>query len=212
MLFPFAILAYLAILIIAYSFINPALSTFMADAALSGQRISHKWVPLRRISKHVPVAVIMSEDNKFCKHYGVDLGELKAALLSNRDKPRGASTITMQTVKNLYLWSGRDYVRKAIEIPLAFTVSAVWSKRRTMEMYLNFAQFGPGIYGVEAAARYHFKKRASQLTRHEASLLAAVLPNPTGRNAGRPGPKTRSVSRVILRRMKAGRFYSSCVR
>ncbi len=212
LLFPVAIITYLLILIIAYTFINPSLSTFMADAALSGKKVSHRWVPLRRISRHVPVAVIMSEDNKFCKHYGVDWGELKAALTSNRNKPRGASTITMQTVKNLYLWSDRDYIRKAIEIPLALTVTTAWSKRRTMEIYLNVAQFGPGIYGIEAAARYHFNKRASQLSRGEAALLAAVLPNPVGRNARRPGPKTRSVSKVILRKMKAGRFYSRCIR
>ncbi len=208
---PFAYLAYILILITLYTFINPVSSAFMIDRQLSGRNVSHKWVPIERISRHMPVAVITSEDNRFCSHYGVDWRAIWRILRSRNRKLRGASTITMQTVKNLFLWSHKDYLRKALEIPLSYTASTFWSKRRLMEIYLNIAEFAPGVYGVEAASRYHFRKSASRLTLHEASLLAAVLPNPDGRIAGRPGPKTRGISSLIVRRMRAGRKFSHCI-
>ncbi len=210
LLMPIAALAFIGVLIISYTYTNPGLSTFMAGELLRNGSINHKWVPMNKISKHIPIAVIASEDNRFCEHAGVDWKALEK-VIAQRKRSRGASTIPMQTVKNLFLWPGRSYIRKAIEIPLAYTVSIFWSKRRLMEIYLNIVELGPGIFGVEAASRYHFKKPASKISPREATLLAAILPNPIGRNAGRPGPKTRLVSRLISERMLSGRRYASCI-
>ena len=111
--------------------------------------------------------------------------------------PRGASTIPMQTAKNLFLWQDRSYLRKAIEIPLAYTMTVLWPKRRTVEIYLNIAEWAPNVFGAQAAARHHFARSASKITARQAAQLAAALPNPHVRNAGRPGPKTLKLARYI---------------
>lgn len=211
---PVALVSYVLFLVLAYSVINPTLSAFMASRMFSGETLTHQWVPIERISKHLPTAVIVAEDSHYCKHGGVDWNAVQQAWADYQDngRPRGASTIPMQTVKNLFLWSGRSYIRKAIEIPLAYTASFFWSKRRMMEIYLNIAEWGPGIYGAEAASRYHFGKSAAYLTSQQAALLAAALPNPIVRNAGRPGPKTRRLGRVIRLRMRAGFRLVGCLK
>jgi monofunctional biosynthetic peptidoglycan transglycosylase len=117
----------------------------------------------------------------------------------------------MQTAKNLFLWSERSYLRKAIEIPLAYLTSLFWSKPRMMEIYLNIVEWGPGVFGAEAASRHHFGKSASRLTRREAALLAAALPNPHVRKAGRPGPRTQRLAQTIERRMPNARSRAACV-
>jgi monofunctional biosynthetic peptidoglycan transglycosylase len=124
---------------------------------------------------------------------------------------RGASTIPMQTAKNLYLWNGRSYVRKALEVPLAYIMTALWPKQRMMEVYLNVAQFGPGIFGAEAASRYYFRKSAADLTRREAVLLAAALPNPRFRNAAKPSRRMLIVAKAVERRMPIMMQRSGCV-
>jgi monofunctional biosynthetic peptidoglycan transglycosylase len=124
---------------------------------------------------------------------------------------RGASTISMQTSKNLFLWNGRSFVRKAMEIPLALASDFVWSKRRMMEIYLNIAEWGPGIYGIEAAARHHFKTSASKLSRRQGALLAASLPNPYERNAGKPGRGLRRLAGMIERRAAGSGEYIKCL-
>ena len=207
---PIAVAAFLFILILSYRFINPNLSTLMANELISGQRIKHKWVPISEISKHIPLAVILSEDNHYCDHYGVDWLAVKKVIMQGRTQ-RGASTITMQAVKNLFLWPNRSYLRKVIEVPMAYTVTMVWSKKRLMEIYLNIVEFGPGIYGVEAASRHFFKRKASQLSSRQSALLAAVLPNPKGRRAGRPGPKTRFIAGIIHKRMLHHKHNISCI-
>jgi monofunctional biosynthetic peptidoglycan transglycosylase len=157
--------------------------------------------------------VISSEDGHFCDHHGVDWGELKEAVESAGDgMARGGSTISMQVVKNLFLWPSRSYVRKALEIPLAYAIEALWPKRRILEIYLNIAEWGPGIFGAEAAARYHFRKSALLLTPREAALLAVSLPNPFERQAGRPGPGTVRLADNLLLRMRAAQANASCVR
>jgi monofunctional biosynthetic peptidoglycan transglycosylase len=155
----------------------------------------------------------MSEDGRFCRHRGVDWSELGEAIESARDgTPRGGSTISMQVVKNLFLWPSRSYVRKAIEIPLTYVVEGLWPKRRILEIYLNIAEWGPGVFGAEAASRFHFGKRASQLTPREAALLAVSLPNPFTRRAGDPGPGTSRLANNLLIRMRTGRANAFCVR
>jgi monofunctional biosynthetic peptidoglycan transglycosylase len=197
------IAAVIVLSIIAFRFINPPITPVMAVEKLRGHTLRHQWLPLKDMSPQLPLAAIASEDGQFCTHWGVDLGAVKDAIKEGGGlgAVRGASTIPMQTAKNLYLWSGRSYVRKAIEVPLAALMSVLWSKARMMEVYLNVAQFGPGIFGVEAASRYYFHKSAANLTRHEAVLLVAALPNPRFRNPARPSRRMLLVTRAVEQRL-----------
>ncbi len=188
--------------------VAPMPSTLMLVRWASGEPVKREWVPLERMSAHLPRAVIASEDQLFCEHWGVDFEVLKE-LASDPDGPdRGGSTISMQTVKNVYLWHGRSYVRKAIEIPLALAADLVWGKRRMMEVYLNVAEWGDGIFGAEAASQFYFRKGVSTLSASEAARLAAALPNPEKRGAS--GPTVHS--RRVLRRMDGVEPYLGCVR
>jgi monofunctional biosynthetic peptidoglycan transglycosylase len=172
-----------------YWLVDPV-STLMLSRWLTGQRVERTVVSLERMGPYLPVMVIVAEDGRFCSHHGLDFREIRDALdEAEFGEMRGASTITQQTVKNLFLWSGRSYVRKALEVPLAMWFDLVLSKRRIMEIYLNIAEWGPnGEFGAQAAARRAFNKPAATLTPREASLLAASLPNPLARNPRRPGP------------------------
>jgi len=201
------------LLVILYRWVDPPTSTLMLGQRLGGTPISQRWVPLARISPNLPVAVILSEDARFCRHSGVDWGELRDAMESASDGvARGGSTISMQVVKNLFLWPSKSYLRKALEIPLAYLIEVAWSKQRVLEIYLNIAEWGPGVFGAEAAARYHFRKPASLLGPREAALLAVSLPNPFERHAGRPGPGTQRLADNLLLRMRAARATAGCVR
>ena len=193
------------ILIPIYRFVDPPFSALMVRQTLRGADIRQEWVDFEDISPHLVRAVVLAEDASFCRHYGVDWGAVSEAIeaAEDGDMPRGASTIPMQTAKNLFLWSHQDYLRKALELPLAYYLSALWPKQRVIEVYLNVTEWGPGIFGAEAAARYHFGKSAAALTPGEAALLAAALPNPIRRNAGRPGPQLSRLAAHIQAR--AGR-------
>ena len=200
-------------LVFLYRWVDPPASTLMLGQRLLGTPITQRWVPLARISPNLQLAAILSEDARFCRHSGVDWGELKEAIESAGDGvARGGSTISMQVVKNLFLWPSRSYLRKALEIPLAYAIEALWPKRRILEIYLNIAEWGPGIFGAEAAARYHFRKPALLLTPREAALLAVSLPNPFERQAGRPGPGTLRLADNLLLRMRAAQANTACVR
>jgi monofunctional glycosyltransferase len=209
-----ALAALLLGLIVLYRWVDPPTSTLMLGQRLAGYPITQRWVPLERISPNLLLAAIISEDGHFCRHRGVDWGELREAIESAGDGiPRGGSTISMQVVKNLFLWPSKSYLRKAIEIPLAYAIEAAWSKRRILEIYLNIAEWGPGIFGAEAAARYHFRKPALLLNAREAALLAVSLPNPFEREAGSPGPGTARLADNLLLRMRAAQgSAATCVR
>lgn len=194
-------------LIVAYRWIDPPRSALMIATRLSGQNVLYAPVPITSISSYLQRAVVTSEDARFCQHRGVDWGALYEAM----EEARGGSTITMQTAKNLFLWNSRSYVRKAIEIPVALTIDALWPKRRILEVYLNIAEWGPGIFGAEAAAYYHFDKPASRLTVHEATLLAASLPNPIARDAGEPGRVTSVLASRLRARMANSDYFVSCL-
>jgi len=203
----------LVVLLLLYRWVDPPASTLMLSQRFAGTPTTQRWIPLERMSPNLVAAVIASEDGHFCRHHGVDWGELREAIESAGDGlARGGSTISMQVVKNLFLWPSRSYVRKAIEIPLAYSIEALWPKRRILEIYLNVAEWGPGIFGAEAAARYHFRKPALLLTPREAALLAVALPNPFERQAGRPGPGTLRLADHLLLRMKAAQANTACVR
>lgn len=204
------------VLIVGYRFIAPPVSTLMIWRLFEGRSMDYRWTPLEKISPALPRAVIASEDGRFCAHNGVDwnaVSDVIDDIVEDADgAPRGASTIAMQTVKNLFLWPQRSYIRKVFEVPLAYLTNAVWSKRRMIEIYLNIVEWGPGIYGAEAAAQRHFGKSARRLNGDEAALLAAALPNPIIRRAGRPGPLTRAAAQRILRRMRGIGPYISCIK
>ena len=192
-------------LMVTYKFVDPPTTPTWLMRAVLQEPVEQRWAPLNDISMRLIEAVIASEDGRFCAHRGVDFAQLEKVLEdSGAGFSRGASTISMQLVKNLFLWPQRSYVRKALEIPLALAMDLIHTKRRILEMYLNIAEWGPGIYGAEAAARYHFNKPASQLSAAEAARLAVSLPNPTQRDAGDPEPRVLRLAGVIAARVRTG--------
>ncbi|WP_232628219.1 monofunctional biosynthetic peptidoglycan transglycosylase [Methylobacterium sp. Leaf118] len=208
---PVAVLIVTLTLALVYSVVNPP-STLMLGRWLTLQGVQREGVPLDAIAPALVQAVIASEDQRFCLHNGVDWGALREVVDDEEGPSRGASTITMQTVKNVFLWPGRSYLRKGLEIPLAVMADALWGKRRTLEIYLNVAEWGEGIFGAEAAARHWFRKSARDLTRGEAALLAAVLPNPIQRSAGKPSRGVRAIAARIQGRMGQVEGLMGCVR
>lgn len=199
--------------IVLFRFVNPPITATMAADKLRGATLSRKWVPLEDISPNLRLAVIASEDGNFCRHRGIDWGAVREVIKKARSLKavRGASTVPMQVAKNLYLWEDRNYVRKALEVPLAYTMTALWSKPRMLEVYLNIAQWGPDLYGAEAASRRYFRKPASKLTRREAILLAVSLPNPHVRNPARPNRKMRAIANAVERRLPYIAKRAGCV-
>ena len=205
-------LALVLMLIPLFRFVNPPGSMLMLTQVLTGTEIDRTWVPLGSISRNLVRAVIVSEDGRFCEHSGIDTAAIREAIeRASRGTPRGASTISMQVIKNLFLWNAKSYVRKVIEIPLTLYMELVWPKSRILEVYLNIAEWGPGVFGAEAAARHHFGKPAARLGEREAALLAAVLPNPVLRNAGAPSQLTSAKARVVQSRVRAYGAVASCV-
>jgi monofunctional biosynthetic peptidoglycan transglycosylase len=213
----FAVLALILlpyVLTLAYTFGEPV-STVMLWRRLTGERVERTYVPIARISANLPVAVIVAEDGRFCTHHGVDLAGLRDAIsqADDLDDMRGGSTLTQQVAKNLFLWPGRSYVRKALEFPLALWIDLVLSKRRVMEIYLNIAEWGPnGEFGAEAGARRAFGKSARELSHYQAALMAASLPNPRDRDTRRPGPALRRLAGLYIGRVEQSGWAAACLR
>jgi len=200
------------VLTVAYRAVDPV-STLMLARWLTGQRVERVWVPFADISPALPAAVIAAEDARFCTHAGVDFEALGDILEEGEDlsQVRGGSTITQQVAKNLFLWNSRSFVRKALEFPIALWIGAVLPKPRVMEIYLNIAEWGPdGQFGAEAGARHAFGRPARTLSAREAALMAAMLPNPRQRSAGRPGPGLRRLAGTYQARARAADV--SCLR
>lgn len=197
------------ILVPVYWVVRPV-STLMVYDRVFGP-ISRTWVSLDDVAPSLPASVVMSEDGKFCEHSGIDWSELTKVIDRRNGPNRGASTITMQVVKNLFLWNSRSYIRKGLEIPLALYADLVWSKRRTMEIYLNIVEWGPGIFGAEAAAQRYFKRSAKSLTAQQSALLVAALPNPIDRNPGKPTRFVRVRAQVIAAQARAAGAYINCL-
>lgn len=180
-------------LVICLRWLNPPTSAMIIAWQLqSDSRAKQIWQPIENISPHLQIAVIASEDQKFPTHFGFDIASIKKALNEDRERPRGASTITQQVAKNVFLWSGRSYVRKGLEVWFTLLMETFWSKQRILEVYLNVAEFAEGVYGAEAAARTQFGIQARQLSAYQSALLAAVLPNPKKMSAGKPSYYVRS--------------------
>ena len=180
--------------VLAYRFVPPPLTLLMIERMAQGYGVDHRWQPISRISPAMTRAAIASEDARFCQHHGFDLGAIGKALRHDQRRPgrlRGGSTISQQTAKNVFLWPGRDWVRKGLEAWFTVLIEIAWGKRRIMEVYLNTVEMGPGVYGVEAAAQRFFHIDADRLTPAEASRLAAVLPSPLKWSVEDPGPYVR---------------------
>jgi monofunctional biosynthetic peptidoglycan transglycosylase len=199
-------------LIALYPYATPV-STLMLARKIEGKDYERFPVRLGDVAPTVIASVIASEDVTFCQNDGVDWGALHEVMKSSgkHEPRRGASTITMQTAKNLFLWPGRSVVRKSVEIPIALVLGEAWSKRRTLEIYLNIAEWGDGIFGVEAAARRYFDKRASQLDAREAALLATSLPNPIERDPAHPKPFQRRLAAALEAKVSRNPELTSCL-
>lgn len=187
----------------AYDWLPPPVTPLMLLRVLDGNGIHKDWEPYDDISPNLVRAVIAAEDARFCDHDGFDWEAIEKAWKRNQTakRVRGGSTISNQTAKNVFLWPDRSYLRKGLEFYFTGLIELFWSKKRIVEVYLNVVEFGPGIYGAEAAAQAHFGKRAKDLTRHEAALLAAVLPNPVRWSASRPTSYIRRRAGTIQARM-----------
>lgn len=209
-----AILLLPSAVILLYRVVPPPITPLMVWRLIQGEGLTKEWRPLDSISPELPRAVIASEDNRFCEHAGFDWVELRHQVdrAWAGESTRGASTITMQVAKNVLLWPGRDPVRKLFEAILTPQIELFWNKRRIIEVYLNVAETGPGLYGAEAASRHYFDKPASALTRREAALVAAVLPNPRLWSPQRPTRYILQRARTIERRIGQLGPLLDCVR
>jgi monofunctional glycosyltransferase len=206
----FALVVLFSALLALWSVAHPV-SMLMIGRLITGQGYQRDYVRLADVSPVLIQTVVTSEDGQFCRNHGVDWGELRE-VLDNPDGPsRGASTITMQVAKNLFLWPGRSALRKAIEIPIALVLGTVWSKKQTLEAYLNIAEWGDGLFGVEAAARRYFHKSARQLDAREAALLATSLPNPQKRDPSAPSGIQRRLAARLASRARAWNARIGCV-
>ncbi|MEN5170566.1 monofunctional biosynthetic peptidoglycan transglycosylase [Brevundimonas pondensis] len=184
--------------VVLHRFVPPLFTILMVKQAVAGHGMDYRWRSLDRISPRLVEAVIAAEDARFCQHHGFDVEAIQKAMEANEraeqrgsDKRRGASTISQQTAKNIFLWPSRDWVRKGLEVGYTGLIELVWGKRRIMEMYLNVAEWAPGVYGAEAASQHWFHKSAENLTAREAARLAAILPSPRRYRAADPGPYVR---------------------
>ncbi|WP_152047274.1 biosynthetic peptidoglycan transglycosylase [Aureimonas psammosilenae] len=196
----------------ALPFVRPVSTLMLYDWARL-QPVSRDWVPLEDIAPVLVRTVMLSEDGQYCSHRGVDWRELNGVIDDAMDgeSTRGASTIPMQTAKNLFLWTSRSFIRKGLEVPLALYTDLVLTKPRLMEIYLNVAEFGPGIYGVEAASWHYFGKPAFALSPREAALLAKTLPAPASRNPGKPSRQLAAMANRMETRTRAAGGFSACV-
>lgn len=201
-------------MIVLYRWVDPTFTPLMLLRLPETHRIDHRWLPLVHISRALQEAAIASEDNRFCVHHGIDWNAVSGAIgeYETEGRLRGASTITMQTARNLFLWPGGGIFRKGLEAGLALAIDALWPKRRIIEVYLNVIEWGHGIYGAEAAARAFFHEDAGRLSRHEAALMVAVLPNPRHWSAAHPGVYIAERAALIANRMGRLDGYYDCLR
>ncbi len=186
--------------VVIYRFVPPPITILMIERLFQGHGVDYRWRSLDKISPTLVQAAVASEDARYCEHHGFDFGAIQKAMAHNEQRPsriKGGSTISQQTAKNAFLWPGRDYVRKGVEAGYTVLIEAIWGKRRIMEVYLNIIEFGPGIYGAQAASQRFFHEDASQLTPVQAAHLIAVLPRPLKWKAENSGPYIARRSRVI---------------
>ena len=198
----------LAVVILKYVpvYVTPLMLIRACEQMLDGESptINHEWVPLEKINHNLPQAVMASEDNLFLKHNGFDLAQIQKAQIEAKEgkRQRGASTISQQTARNVFLWQHRSWLRKGLEAYFTFLIETIWGKERIMEVYLNSIEMGEGIYGAQAVAEEHFNKDAKDLTRSECALIAATLPNPRKFSSKSPSSYMLKRQSRILKEMK----------
>lgn len=190
-----ALVVFVTLLMVLGRFVAPITTPYMFSESRKLGGVDYSWVPLDRVAPVMARSVVAAEDANFCRHWGFDMQAIRAAIEDGGS--RGASTISQQTVKNLYLWHGRNYTRKALEALLTPGLEAIWPKRRIIEVYLNIAEFDQGVFGVGAAAQHYFGVAPSDLTATQAARLAAILPDPKGRSASRPSDFVRKRANAI---------------
>ncbi len=191
----FGSVALLLLWIVAYGIVPVPTTPYIIGERMRLGAIDRDWVPMEEIAPDLARAVVAAEDANFCLHWGFDMAAIRDAIADG--SARGGSTISQQTVKNAFLWHGRSWFRKALEAAITPVMELIWSKSRVLEVYLNVAEFAPGVFGAEAAAQHHFGVSAADLTARQASLLAAVLPNPQQRNASAPSESVTRRARSI---------------
>ena len=200
------LLALSVLLVLLLRWLNPPVSALMLERQFGEENYSSQrtWVPWQSLPNNLKMAVIAGEDQQFSEHYGFDLAAIRAALSYNQSSSsiRGASTISQQVAKNTFLWSSRSWPRKALEAWFTLWIEVLWSKERILEVYLNSAEWGPGIFGAEAAAQYHFNTTADKLSNQQAYLLAAILPSPLLRSASQPSAATAQRARWIAQQVR----------
>jgi len=199
-------------LVLLYRFVPPPITILMIERMAQGHGLERQWTPIERISPAMTRAVVAAEDANFCSHQGFDFKAIEKAMAHNERRPgriRGGSTVSQQTAKNVFLWPERSWARKGLEAYFTVLIEVGWGKRRIMEVYLNTVEMGPGLYGVEAAARRYFRHGADKLTPVEASRLAAILPNPLKWRAENPGKYVRKRTGRIGRAQGAVRRVGS---
>jgi len=186
-----------------YRFLPPPITPLMVIRLVEGKGLSRDWTDIEAISPYLRAAVIAGEDNLFCRHFGFDIDSIQDAYedWAAGERTRGASTISMQTARNLFLWPGRNLLRKALEAYATVWLELLWPKERIAEVYLNIVEWGPGLYGAEAAARHYFRVPVARLSRRQSSLMAAVLPGPRAWSPARPTAYIRERAQVLERRM-----------
>ena len=196
-----------------FEFVHP-ISTLMVKESLVGHGAKREWIDIDDMAPVLYHSVLSSEDGKFCSHSGVDWEALNKVIEDAIDgeKTRGASTITMQLVKNLFLWPNRSFIRKGLEVPYAMMAELILPKKRIMEIYLNIAEWDKGIFGVELAAQKYFNRSAAKIGPRYSSLLAVTLPNPKKRNAAKPTRSMDRVAKIVQRRAKASGAYVQCLK
>lgn len=191
----FSLMLAMVVWVAAYAVFPPPTTPYILSEGVAQGGISRRWVPIDDVAPVMVRSVVAAEDANFCLHWGFDMRQLRAAIEEGSN--RGASTLSQQTVKNVWLWQGRSWPRKALEALFTPVVEAIWSKRRILEIYLNVAEFDTGVFGIEAAAQHHFGIPASKLNARQAGLLAAVLPNPKERQAVNPSSFIQRRARAI---------------
>jgi monofunctional biosynthetic peptidoglycan transglycosylase len=204
LIFGFAVFVLSLLMVLPFRWLDPPTTAFMLQDDSGRKPVLYEWVAWKDAGTALPIAVVASEDQKFASHFGFDVKAIRESVEDFNDGAslRGASTITQQVAKNLYLWSGKSFLRKGIEAYFTVLIEASWSKRRVLEIYVNIAEFGPGIYGVGAASDTYFGKPPTGLSDAEAALLAAVLPNPTQLRVDSPTPYVRQRQSWIIRQMQ----------
>lgn len=185
------------LLVILFRFINPPTNFYMMSEWIRLGEIKQTWVQIKDVPPHVPRALVAAEDANFCLHSGFDFASIREAL-SGKGRLRGASTISQQVSKNVFLWQGRSWTRKGLEAGFTILIEMIWPKKRILEVYMNIAEFDEGIFGIAAAGDQYFNVSPDQITRLQAARLAAVLPSPKKRSASRPNQTVRKRTRQIL--------------